>query len=144
KAVRDERLLEQADGENSKPDSNIFRRNNSADLGSELRHHLAMMKDRAGDQMGEIGDKKRVFSEALFVGIAAIDVGKISDLGESKKGDAEWQHDRQRGIFRAGDRIENLNGEVRVFEEAEPQQICGYGGGKYPSFRRPVGLARDQ
>ena len=85
------------------------------------------MKNRARDQMREIGNEQAVFHEAPLMRIAAIDVGEIGDLGESEERNAERQHDRERWVARVSHGVENLNAEIGVFIEAKRDEIGGDG-----------------
>ena len=137
-AVGDDRLLEQADGKDGEAQCYVFCRYCPAVLRSELRHHLAMMKNRPRDKMREIGHEERVFGEAPFTTVTTVNVGKIGDLGEGEKGNAERQHDRKGRILRRGNRAEDPKGEIGVLEEAKRKKIYRDSGCERPSSRLAV------
>ena len=60
-------------------------------LGRRTRHDLAIMQDRAGDQMREEGHERGVVDQATIPGGALFDVDQVADLREREERDAERQ-----------------------------------------------------
>ena len=102
-----------------------------------------MMEDRSRNQMRKIGDEKTVFDEAPLAGVAAINVGKVGDLGKGEERDTQGQHDGKRRVLRCRERIEDLNAEIRVFVESERSQVDRDRSRKQ-SVARLAALSRDQ
>ena len=59
----------------------------------ELRDHVPVMQDRAGDQMREISDEQRVMRQRVARDIAPVGIDQERDLGEGVEGDADRQQD---------------------------------------------------
>ena len=56
---------------------------------AELRHHLLVVEDGAGDEVGEEGDEEEVGEEVLALRLALGEVDQVGDLGEGEEGDAQ-------------------------------------------------------
>ncbi len=65
-----------------------------AGVAAELGHHLLVVEDGAGDEVGEEGDEEEVREEVLALGLALREVDEVGDLGEGEEGDAEREEDR--------------------------------------------------
>ena len=120
--VGDHHFLEQAGGEDRQPARRQHCRASGA-AALELRDHLGVMHQRAGDQMREEGHEQRVADDvALDLG-AAHHVDQIGDLLEGEEGDAERQHDVDERQRRAGQRSQAVEDEIGVFEIAQHREI---------------------
>ncbi len=72
-------FLEQAEGEDAEADGHVLRaRGERAGL-HELRQHVAVMDDGAGDQLREEGDEERVVGEAVLARLALVRVDQVGD-----------------------------------------------------------------
>ena len=60
---------------------------------AELGHHLLVVEDGAGDEVGEEGDEEEIGEEVLALGLALGEIDEVGDLGEGEEGDAEGQQD---------------------------------------------------
>ena len=84
-AVRNHGLFEQPDEEDREPDGDILQVQAIGSRLLELRHHLLVMQDGAGDQMWKVGDKQPVMDRVVFRRVPAMDVGEKRDLREGEK-----------------------------------------------------------
>ena len=71
--VGDHDLLEQADREDGEADREVSMRAGAGRLAIELRHHLLVVDDRAGDQLGEEGDEQAVVVKWYSRSVAAVE-----------------------------------------------------------------------
>jgi len=55
-------------------------------LACELRHYLAVMDDRAGDELRKKGDEQAVMQKLVLLRFALIHVGEVRDLLEREEG----------------------------------------------------------
>ena len=122
-AVGKDGFLEQAEGEDAEADGHVLRaRGERAGL-HELRQHVAVMDDGAGDELREEGDEERVVGEAVFARLALVRVDQIGDLLEGEEGDGQRQDDGVEVEVGSGEGVEAADGEVGVFEVAEQGEV---------------------
>src|SRR5262249_36779354 len=96
------------------------------DEAGELRHHLAMVDDRAGNEMREESDEQAVGDEAALGRLALIGIHQERDLLESEEGYCERQHEPEVGYAKIAEPVDGTNGEVGVLERAQHGEIGGY------------------
>ena len=75
----------------------------------ELRHDVAVVQDRPGDQMREKRNEQHIVQKVTVPGDAGFAVDQVADLGEREKRDAQRQDDR----------IDRLNGGNEMTDEAD-------------------------
>ena len=90
----------------------------------ELRHHLLVVEDRPGDQVGEVGDEQAVIDRIVLLGLAAVSVDQEGDLGEGVERDPDRQEDAQRLEIDARQAAQREQQEVGIFEEGEQQEVA--------------------
>src|SRR5437764_12162938 len=89
--VGDADFLDQADREQEKARGDMERLWLFVLGRSELRHHLAVVQDRTGDEMREEAHEERIVEKAWFLRPSAVHVDQIGDLREGEEADAERQ-----------------------------------------------------
>ena len=99
--VGDHHLLEQAAEEDPERDREVAVP--AVMALAELRHHLAVMDQRPGDQVGEEGDEEQVVGEVILLGLAAVGIDEVGDLEEGEEGDREGEDDLGHGRRPAGE-----------------------------------------
>ena len=122
KAVCKHDLLEQSGDEHREPAARQQRIAPVA-LILELRDHLGVVDQRAGDQVGKERDEQRVAHDVALGARAAHHVDEIGDLLECEERDRNRQHDRPKREMRSGKRIQNVNDEHGILEIAEKNEI---------------------
>ena len=140
-----DRFLDQSDDENRESDREIFQRQAIRAMVGELRHDVAVVQDRPGDQMREKRNEQHIVQKVTVSGDAGFAVDQVADLGEREKRDAQRQDDL----------IDRLNGGNEMTDEADDgEQVfvieqggeieCDSGGGD-PGLQAGSGLgAQDQ
>ena len=101
----------------------------------ELRHHLRVMNDGAGDEMGEEADEEEVGERALRLGFALAEIDEVGDLREGEEGDAERKDDTAEVAREPADAVEEVQEREEVLEPEEQKQISGDGGDERGGFR---------
>src|SRR5690606_37883264 len=91
--VRNDDLLEQPYREQEETERNVPVTLDQVACRHELRHHLAMMHDGAGDQLGEKCNEEHVAQQVVFERPLPMTVHQVRDLLESEETDGERQHD---------------------------------------------------
>jgi hypothetical protein len=94
-----------------------------AGSGLELAHHLLVVEDGAGDQMGKERHEQHVVDEPRLRCAAAPAVHQEGDLGEGEERDADGQHDLSYGDLGTGQARQIVHEEIGIFEEAQQCQI---------------------
>ncbi len=89
-----------------------------ADL-AELGHHLLVMEDGAGDEVGEEGDEEEIGEEVLALGLSLGEIDEVGDLGEGEEGDAERKQD---GVGIDVGEMQGLEEEERFEEVLEVEE----------------------
>ena len=121
-AVGEKRLLEQPGKEQGQPDAHILLVE-AARRGVELRHHLAVMHDRAGDELRKEQDEQTVVLERERLDAPGLYVDQEGDLLKGDEGHAERQDDVRQHEIRAEHVIDRVDQKVGVFEIAEESDI---------------------
>ncbi len=91
-----------------------------------------MQDDGPGDQLGEEGDKQRVFVKGILLCLAPVGIHQIGDLLEGKKADAERQQDmfQFKGLMKQ--RVHILQKKIKIFKIEDNADIdkepCGQNG----------------
>ena len=123
-AVGDQHLLRQTAGEKCQPFEHQGETQCSL-AAEELRHHLAVMQHRAGDQVRKESDEQQVGAKR-FLGFALrIGVDQVGDLRKGVERDAQRQHHvehRSRNTQHGADRRRK---KIRVLVIAERRQVGG-------------------
>ena len=92
-SVRDDHLFDQADGDEQQPGVDrgpvcfLFRQL------LELGHHLPVVDDGSGNELGEEGDEEQVVREVVFHFPVAVGVHQEGNLLEGEETDADGQDD---------------------------------------------------
>ena len=86
-------FLCKADGEDGKPHRHVVPLDAERVLGKELRNHLVVVDDRAGNEMGEDCHEFAVCQEGAILRLPAVRIDEICCLREREERDAERQHD---------------------------------------------------
>ena len=121
--IRDKHLFHETDREQERAGGEVGPLRTLVRRVRELRHHLAVMQDRAGEQVREERDEKRVVGKERFLRFAPIDVDQISDLSEREKADAQRQREMKERR-RIADQVRRVDEEeVGVFEYPEQCKI---------------------
>lgn len=123
KGVGDHHLLEQTDQKEPQPQIDIAPVEDLVPQSIELRHHLLVMEDRTGEQMGEEGDEERVVEQVALLNQTFIGIDQERNLGDGKETDPERQDDPQQRQLATGDKIHRPDKEVHVLEPAEEEDI---------------------
>src|SRR4030095_4205327 len=89
----------------------------------ELWHHLAVMQDRAREEVRGKRDKKRGIGEDRLLCTPPIDVDQVGDLREREKADAERQREMERWRRCADEGRHVAGNEVGILEYAEQREI---------------------
>ena len=84
-------------------------------MARELGHHLLVVDDRSGDELGEEGDEQQVVGEVVFAGLAAVGIDEVGDLLEGEERDAERQDDRQGTVSPLGERAAKVAAKKPVY-----------------------------
>ena len=121
--VGDAHLLHQSDHQQEQPRRKMERLRSLVRWRGELRHHLAVVQDRSGQQMREKAHEQRVVEQARLFRLAATDVDEVCDLGEGEEADAQRQDDMRESERQAGEIGGVAHREVGVLEHAEKQQV---------------------
>jgi hypothetical protein len=138
--VCDDDFLEQADQQDGGADGGIDPAVVAPGLAHELRHHLLVVDDRPGDELGEEGDEEQVVGEVVFAGLAAVGIDEVGDLLEGEEGNAERQHDVRQVEVEAGQSLDGAVEEAGVLEPAEQAEVGGDAEGEHqPGRREPAG-----
>ena len=111
--------------------------------GFELRDHVAVMQDRARNQVREIRHEQRVMRQRVMTNLAPVGVDQKCDLGEGVKGDADREQNVH-GHGRRKQRVEIANDEAGIFEDAKRQQIAGDARRQHGKARPLAQISRDQ
>jgi hypothetical protein len=101
-----------------------------------LRHGLAVVDDRAGDQLREEGDEQGIGKKAVVPHLAAVGIDQIGDLLEGEEGDREWQHDRAEVGVDGRHVLDRPRQKPRIFEPADGAEI-ERDAEREEGFRRP-------
>ena len=92
--IREEHLLREPDGDAGRcPRATLSPLDALVRRRRELRHHLAVMDDRPGQQVREERHEQRVVVEARLGRLVAADVDQKRDLREREEADAERQRE---------------------------------------------------
>ena len=122
-------LLEKADDEDRDPGRKVDSYPPGA-VAPELRQHLAMMDDRAGDELREEGHEQRIAQQRALPDAASMDIGEIGDLLEREERDADGKGDAGKFQPGAGGGIDLVHQEIGIFEPAQQAQIEGDAAGQ--------------
>src|ERR1700680_615763 len=123
KCVSYQNLLRQSDDEDCEAGGNICPIHAVDSPLGKLRHHLAVMQDGTGNEVGEISHKQQVMNEIGLADLALIGIGQKRDLRESKERNTERKDYRTDAGVRAEQRIRDLREEAEIFEIAEQQKV---------------------
>ena len=110
----------------------------------ELRHHLAVVQDRAREQVREEGHEQRVVDEHRLLRLAAMDVDQVRDLREREEADAERQREVQEVRHVARDARGVREEEVGVLEHAQQCEVRSDAECEHPAARTPAQRGRDR
>ena len=89
----------------------------------QLRAHLRVVNDRAGDQVREDRDEQRVGDEIGLVGPASIAVDQVGELGEGEKRDSDGHDDVPRNVIDTAQCRDVGGQKIKVFEVGQQTQI---------------------
>ena len=121
--IGDQDFLGKSDDEQRHADPEVARVETLVRGFGELRHHFAVMQDRAGEQMGKETHEQAVVDERQFARPPAIRIDQKGDLGKREKTDAQRQdHPRQQPV-RAQQCVGIRDKKVGIFEVAQQRQI---------------------
>ncbi len=83
--IREQALFDQAYSEDRKTDREVFTGKPIGGRFAELWHDLAVVQDRAGDQMGKEGHEQDVVEQTSLLRDALFGIDQITDLCECEK-----------------------------------------------------------
>ena len=92
--VGNQQFFGQAKGKEGQTDGKVVAMHLVIPLIGKLRHHIFMMQDRAGYDVGEIGGKQSIVKEIDVLHLVIIGVNQNRNLGEGEKGNADGKDDR--------------------------------------------------
>ena len=95
-----------------------------ADL-AELRHHLLVVEDGAGDEVGEEGDEDEIGEEVLSLGLSLREIDEVGDLREGEEGDSERKKDGVRIDVGEVESLDQQEDFEEVFEVEEGEEVEG-------------------
>ncbi len=137
--VGQQHLLREADDHTKQTREDVFGLHAVCGGQSELRHHLAVMQHRSGDQMRKIRDEQCVMHEVALANLAFVAIHEKCDLGEGEERDADGQNDIERADLRGRDgmqrEIDVVDEEVRVLEVGEYAEVETDGRREPPATR---------
>src|SRR5947207_758825 len=105
----------------------------AARAAGELRHHLLVVQNGAGNQVREVGDEQQVREKALHLSLSLSEIDQIRDLRESEKRDAEWKEYRMGCEADGVQRFERDEELKKVFEVEKSQKVQRDTAGQQPS-----------
>ena len=124
KGVGQDQLLEEPDREKMEARRQVQPVRLGAFRLVELRHHLVVQDDRAGQQMGEEQDIQRVVQQRIADrGLAAVAIDQIGNLAEGEEADGQWQHHVLQHPLRPKHVIDIRDEEIVVLEESQQADI---------------------
>ena len=115
-------LLEQAEEQQREADREVLLVE-PAGRGRELRHHLAIVDDRPGDELREEENEGAIFAKREGLHPPGLDVDQEGDLLEGDERDAERQNDVQQNEIGAEHVVDRAVDEVGILEEAEEGDV---------------------
>src|SRR5882672_2900377 len=115
-SVGEDRLLKQPNRKDGDADGKTFCRESAVSLRTKLRHHFAVMQDRARDKVRKIRYEEDVFRKTTLACVATVDIHQVCNLRKCKEGNAERQHDPEVPDRRPRQRVIRADPEIHVFE----------------------------
>ena len=91
----------------------------------ELRDHLVVQHDGAGDELGKERDKGQVLQQRIMRRVSQRPIGDEGNLLEGEEADSERQHDVAERPVSPEDRIAGGKKKIRVFEVEQHREISG-------------------
>ena len=116
KGICDRNLLEQPESQEKEACIDVFPIQKGVLEPRELGHHVPMMDNRSGDELGKESDKQGVVEKIIFFGLAMIAVHQVSDLLECEKADAQGQRDSRHRNGSTQHCVHVLHKEIRILE----------------------------
>src|SRR5439155_8190601 len=121
--VGQDHLLEQTDDKDRHAQREVARLDRKRPGTLDLGKDLAVMGDRAGQQLREEHHEEAVFEQIVLLDLAAAGVDQIGDLLKREERDPERQQDVLQDKIGLEQRVGGFDEEVGVFEIAEHRQI---------------------
>ena len=143
-AIRKNGLLGEPDEKDRETDRDVHGLGLKRLAAFELRHHLAVMDDRSGDELRKETDEQRVVRQAIIVSLSPGGIHQISDLLECEKGDAQGQNNGAQRVSGPAQGVDILEKEIRVFEIPQHAQVHGDADGQQHPRRMLARLPRDR
>src|SRR5512136_100846 len=98
--IRDYLLLEQPDQEKIEAEGEVPVVDDLVAGDVELGHHILVVQDRAGQEMGKESNEHRVVQKLPLFDQPFVTVDQKGDLGDGEKADADGEHDVQKRQIR--------------------------------------------
>jgi hypothetical protein len=121
--VSQDHLFEQPDHEDRHAEREVARLDRERPGPFDLGKDLAVMGDRAGQQLREEHHEKAVFEKIVLLDLAAAGIDQIGDLLKREEGDPERQQDVLQHEIGLEQLVGRLDEEIGVLEVPEHREV---------------------
>ena len=134
--VGDNHLLEKSHREDRQSHGQIVGVGTKDITAAELRQHLAVMNNWAGDQLGKERDEQAVVDETVLGAPAGVGINQVGDLLKREERDRQWKHDGRDFGAGSGQFRETLGEEAGILEIAQQTQVRHHAHQQQPATNR--------